>query len=76
MSQRTVELFIGRLLTDEELRVGFLRAPRETLTRFRADGWDLTDSEIEALVQTESRFWSSAAERIPSRLQRCSLRNK
>jgi hypothetical protein len=31
MSHRNVQLVIGRLVTDEELRRQFLRAPHETL---------------------------------------------
>jgi hypothetical protein len=33
MSQRNVELLLGRLLTDEELRRSFARAPFETSAR-------------------------------------------
>lgn len=74
MSQRNVELLIGRLLTDEELREQFTRAPFETLTGYCQQGWELTRGEIDAFVQTDVRFWGLAATRLPSRLQRCSLR--
>jgi hypothetical protein len=74
MSQRNVELLIGRLLTDEELREQFTRAPFETLTEYCQQGWELSRGEIEAIVHTDVRFWSLAAARLPSRLQRCSLR--
>jgi hypothetical protein len=73
MSQKTVQLLIGRLLTDEELRDRFVRQPLDTLIALRDQGFELTRSEIDALVQTESRWWDSAAERIHPRLQRCSL---
>ena len=53
MSQKTVQLVIGRLVTDEELRVQFLRDPLETLTAFRDRGFELTGAEIESLVQTD-----------------------
>ena len=40
--------------------------------------WHLPDGlsvgEIEALAATDARMWSELASRIPSRLQRCSLR--
>jgi hypothetical protein len=75
MSQRNVELLIGRLLTDEELRSQFTRDPFETLTEYCQQGWELTRGEIDAFVQTDVRFWSLAAARLPSRLQRCSLRS-
>ena len=35
MSQKTVQLFIGQLLTDEELRFRFVRRPLETLVGLR-----------------------------------------
>lgn len=76
MSQRNVELLIGRLLTDEELREQFTRAPLETLTGYCQQGWELTRGEIDAFVQTDIRFWNLGATRLPSRLQRCSLREE
>ena len=74
MSQKTVQLLIGQLLTDEELRLRFLRHPLETLTAFREQGFELTGGELEALVQTDNRFWQAAAKRIHPRLQKCCLR--
>jgi hypothetical protein len=76
MSQKTVQLLIGRLLTDEELRVRFVRQPLETLVALRDQGVELTRNEIEALVETDRKLWASAAERIHSRLQRCTLRGE
>jgi hypothetical protein len=74
MSQKTVQLLIGQLLTDEELRLRFLRHPLETLTAFREQGIELTKGELEALVETDNRLWQAAARRIHPRLQKCSLR--
>jgi hypothetical protein len=73
MSQRNVQLVIGRLVTDEELRQRFLRAPVETLAELSERGWDLTRAEVEALLETDLDVWSWVAKRLPSRLQRCSL---
>ena len=73
MSQRNVELFIGRLLTDEELRQRFSHAPGEALEAFCEQGWELTKSELEALAGLDVRLWQLCAEAVPSRLQRCSL---
>ena len=75
MSQRHVELLIGRLLTDEELREDFTRAPFDTLAAFCQQGWDLSRGEIDAFTQTDVGFWSVAADRLPSRLRRSSLRS-
>ena len=74
MSQRHVELLIGRLLTDDDLRDQFTRAPFDTLAAFCQQGWDLSRGEIDALAATDLSFWSAAAARLPSRLRRSSLR--
>ena len=76
MSQRHVELLIGRLLTDEELREDFARAPFDTLAAFCQQGWELSRGEIDAFTQTDVGFWSVAADRLPSRLRRSSLRSR
>jgi hypothetical protein len=73
MSQKTVQLLIGRIVTDEDLRLQFVRQPLETLTALREQGFELTASEIDALVETVRQLWNSAASRIHPRLQRCSL---
>ena len=51
MAQRTVQLIIGQILTDEEFRSDFLERPLETLTSLREKGVDLTHVEIDALVK-------------------------
>ena len=73
MAQRTVQLIIGQILTDEEFRSDFLEQPLETLISLRERGVDLTHVEIDALVQTDRRFWLIGAERVDARLQRCRL---
>jgi carboxymethylenebutenolidase len=73
MSQRNVQLIIGRLVTDEELRRQFLHAPADTLVGLSERGWDLTNCEIEALLETDVQLWGRIAVRLPSRLQCCSL---
>jgi hypothetical protein len=75
MSQRTVEILIGRLLTDEELRQRFLDQPFETLASLCQLGYELSRGEIDALIATDTGMWTWSAERINPRLQRCSLRN-
>jgi hypothetical protein len=74
MSQRTVQLLMGRLLTDEDLRARFVERPRETLTELRDQGFELTDDEIDALARSDAQMWPEMARRIHPRLQRCSLR--
>ena len=76
MSQKTVQLFIGRVLTDEDLRQQFLEDPRRMLTTLRDQGLEITSWEIESLIQTERELWTYAAARIHSRLQRSSFHSK
>ena len=75
MSQKTVQLVMGRLLTDEDLRIQFAERPRETLTELRDQGHELTAEEIDALVRSDPEVWPSMARRIHPRLQRCRLRS-
>jgi len=75
MSQKTVQWLIGRLVTDEEIRLRFLEDPRGSLNALREEGFALTNTEIDALVQTDPVIWSQAAARIDLRLQRSSLRS-
>lgn len=74
MSQKTVQLVIARLITDEDVRRQFLSNPLDTLTAFRDQGFELTSDEVDALVQTDRELWAYAAGRIHPRLQRCSFR--
>jgi hypothetical protein len=73
MSQRIVQLLIGQVVTDEELRGRFVERPLETLTALREQGLELTTLEIDALVQTDRGVWEATARRIHPRLQRCIL---
>jgi hypothetical protein len=75
MSHRTVERVIGRLLTDEELRLKFTRFPKRTLAELGEQGWELSRVEVDALLTMEVRLWSDVADRIDPRLQRCSLKS-
>jgi hypothetical protein len=75
MSQRNVELFIGRLLTDAELRRRFIHCPLGVVHEFCDQGWELNRGEINALIETDARLWFLAAAGLPSRLLRCSLRS-
>ncbi len=73
MSQKTVQLIVGRLVTDEAFRLRFLDAPRDLLGALVDEGYDLTAGEIDALVRTDQTLWIDAASRIDSQLQRCRL---
>jgi putative modified peptide len=72
MSLRTVQLIVGRLMTDEEYRQHFLSDPVRALATLRAQGVELTAAEIDALIRTDRTLWSDAAARIDPDLQRSS----
>ena len=74
MSQRTIERVIGRLLTDEELRLKFTRSPGRTLAELTEQGWELSRFELDALLAIDRGLWPEVAARIDPRLQRCSLK--
>ena len=74
MSHRNVEQIIGGLLTDEDLRLEFLRAPDQVLERLIDQGWELSRLEVEGLIETNFKLWRAGAARIDPRLQRCSLK--
>ena len=73
MAQRSIEMLIGRLITDERFRTDFLAAPEETLNDLCALGLDLSRSEIVALVSTDPALWIRAASEIDPRLQKVNL---
>jgi hypothetical protein len=76
MSQKTVQLIIGRLVTDEEYRLRFLNDSLGALIALRDQGVELTRGEIEALVRTDRTLWTDTAEWIDPHLQRSSLRSE
>lgn len=73
MAQRTVEMLIGRLITDEQFRGAFLARPAETLLDLCNRGVGLTDIEIAALLETDPTLWVRAAEGLDPRLHKASL---
>ena len=64
MTQRWIEIVIGRLVTDKDLRQKFLAAPRETLLELVEHGTHLTQSEMAALVAIDAELWENAARQI------------
>jgi hypothetical protein len=73
LAQRIVEMLIGRLMTDEQFRATFLARPEATLLDLGARGFELSRTEIAALVETDPGMWGDAAERLDPRLQKASL---
>jgi len=73
MSQKSVEIVIGRLATDETLRARFLADPAGTLLSFCEAGLDLNPAEIDALLEMPTECWTVAAAWVHPRLQKIAL---
>jgi len=73
VAQRSIEVFIGRLITDEGFRAGFLANAASAIRRFIDSGQELTTVEIAALLATRADLWEHLADRIDQRLQKASL---
>jgi hypothetical protein len=75
LSQRIIEMLIGRLITDEQFRFEFLNNPEQTLHGLSDLGLELSRTEIVALVSTDPQLWVRTADAIDPRLQKASLKN-
>ncbi len=73
MAQRSVEILIGRLITDEAFRFAFCRNAKDALTAFIESGYELTTVEIAALRSTPADLWERVAQKIDPRLQKVSF---
>ena len=73
VAHRSIEILIGRLITDEAFRSAFRAASPATLTGFVESGYELTALEIAALHATPLEVWERAAEQIDPRLQKASF---
>jgi hypothetical protein len=72
MSQRTVELVIGKLATDEVLRRQFAADPAATLERQVAE-WELNPCERHALVGLDPAELERFAAALDPRIQKSDL---
>src|SRR5213592_4191872 len=74
MTQQSVEILIGKLLTDEELREAFEQNPHAVLVWLLRQGLQLSRLEMEALTSIKPSDLSGLADLIDRRLQKASLR--
>ena len=74
--QRCIEVLIGRLITDEDFRRLFVQDPDRALLAAGDCGLSFSQSEVAALVATDSRLWDKVADQINPRLQKASLSQK
>ena len=73
MAQRSIEILIGRLITDDAFRSAFRSDVTTTLLRFIESGYELTTLEITALRTTSADVWELVADQIDPRLRKASL---
>jgi hypothetical protein len=73
MSQKTVEIVLGKLVTDEEVRRRFRAAPLEVLESVRRAGCDLSAVETVALRSLDPAALERFALSLDPRLQKASL---
>jgi hypothetical protein len=73
MSQKSVEVLLGKLVTDEELRRRFEIDPLEVFDWMRGAGWELTSVETEALRSLDPAAVERLAGALDPRLQKASL---
>ena len=74
MAQRIVEMLIGRLITDEQFREDFVRNPEGVLSALVERGFELSRTEVAALVNTDPSLWARTADAIDPRLQKINLK--
>jgi hypothetical protein len=72
--QRSIEILIGRLITDEEFRHAFQRDPHATLGAAQQWGLELSLGEIRALTSADRSMWDRFADEVDARLQKASLK--
>jgi len=73
VTQRSIEIVIGRLSTDEDFRRRFSSDPHGVLGELLDRGTHLTPVEIAALIATDATLWRLVAERLDPRLQKAGL---
>jgi hypothetical protein len=73
MSQKSVEIVIGKLATDEALRSRFLANPMAALDELGERGLDLNPAETEALLAIPKGVWIVMPRWIHPRLQKIAL---
>ena len=73
MAQRIVEMLIGRLITDEQFRAEFMRDPQGVLRSLTDHGFELSRTEMAALLNTDPEIWARTADAIDPRLQKITL---
>jgi hypothetical protein len=74
VGHRSVEILVGCLVTDEELRRRFIADPRGTIGLAQQRGLVLTGAEVDALLASPVALWERLAATLDPRLQKASLK--
>jgi hypothetical protein len=67
---RSIEILVGRLITDGDFRHFLLGDPQTTLVLADEWGLQLTDREVCAIVATDPSIWDRVASELDQRLQK------
>lgn len=73
MSQRSVEILLGKLVTDEEVRHRFRVDPEDVFATARSQGLEISAVEAEALRALDAGALEQLAGVLDPRLQKASL---
>ena len=73
VSQRSIEILIGRLITDEAFRDAFVMNRPAALQGFQDQGYELTRVEVGAILAVSPEWWRDVAAEIDPRLQKANL---
>ena len=76
LAQRSVEILIGRLVTDEAFRSAYRADASGTIRQFLDCGHELTAVEIAAMACVHSDCWSQTAAQLDPRLQKANLSSR
>jgi hypothetical protein len=71
---RSIEIILGRLVTDDDFRAAFHRDARGTLERASLWGLALTACEIRALLATDGSLWDRVAAELDSRFKKANAK--
>jgi hypothetical protein len=74
VTERFIELVIGRLVTDEDFREAFRNDPQAAIETLPQRGAPMTAGERTALLSTDHGLWERVAEQVDPRLQKASLK--
>jgi hypothetical protein len=73
MSQRAVELTLGKLLTDDEFRWQFFNSPAVAFEHLTLTGQTLTSVERDALSALNPKSFGRFAQQLDARLRKVSV---